>query len=229
MLRSAVHRNLLLFTKPARAGEVKTRLIGELSPERAAELHAAFRDDLLGRLSKGDYRLTMAWALAEGEPIPPGELPALRQIGDDLGERLFHALAEAARTARCVGAVGSDHPLLTAARVEEAFSRLEEGAELVLGPATDGGYYLVGARSDTLTARLFEEVPWSTERVLETTLNRAQECGLAVELLEAGSDVDTPEDLLQLAASVAEVDTRGLERTVRLLSAWGYLDRGALS
>src|SRR4051794_11259760 len=86
-------RRLLLFTKPARAGQVKTRLIGDLTPAEAADLHAAFLLDLVDRLRGGDFELTLAWALDEAEELPAGPapgaapLPGLRQSGADLGAR----------------------------------------------------------------------------------------------------------------------------------------------
>lgn len=215
-------RCLLLYTKPARPGRVKTRLIGALTPGQAADLHAAFLGDLLERLSRGRFELRLAWALESGEEAPDLGLPGRAQEGEDLGERLYRGLAAAARSFPLVAAVGSDHPTLPLARVDEAFRRLEAGAEVVLGPAADGGYYLVGARAETLRRRLFEEVPWSTGRVLEATLERCRELGVACELLPGGSDVDTPEDLEALAGDLAR---RGgtCPRTRRLLAAWGRL------
>lgn len=216
-------RCLTLFTKPARPGEVKTRLIGELAPEQAAELHAAFRDDLLERLAPGGFELRIAWALSDGEPLPDGSAAGLRQVGADLGERLFHALSRSAESFELVAAVGSDHPLLTAAAVEEGFERLERGAEVVLGPASDGGYYLVATRASSLDRRLFADVPWSTSRVLSLTLDRCRELAVAVELLDEASDVDTPEDLRALGRALTEPGAPACPRTRRLLDGWGRL------
>ncbi|HEY4593451.1 MAG TPA: glycosyltransferase, partial [Thermoanaerobaculia bacterium] len=81
-------RRLLLFTKPAREGRVKTRLIGDLTPAQAAALHTAFLDDLLDRLREalleGSFELRLAWALKPEEAVPSGPLPGVRQEGDDL-------------------------------------------------------------------------------------------------------------------------------------------------
>jgi uncharacterized protein len=217
-------RRLVLFTKPARAGRVKTRLIGDLTPGEAAELHAAFLEDLLARLRGGRFRLAIAWALDPDEALPDflADLPGLRQLGADLGERLHRVLAEAAREAPYVAALGSDHPTLPLDLVHAAFERLEQGAEAVLGPAEDGGYYLIALRSSALSPRLFADVPWSTERVLPETLARCRELGLAVELLPAAADVDTPDDLRRLAAAMAATDL-GCPRTRGLLAAWDRL------
>ncbi len=215
-------RCVVVFTKPARAGRVKTRLIGELSAEQAAALHAAFLEDLLERLRGGRFDLRVAWALEPGERAPATDEPALRQRGGDLGERLFEALSVAARDHRFVAAVGSDHPELPLAVVENAFERLAAGAEVVLGPAADGGYYLIAVAAPVLVPALFEEIPWSTPRVLETTLERCRSVGLAAELLPAAADVDTPDDLERLAAALS-AGAGGCPRTRRLLAGWGRL------
>jgi len=218
-----LRRRLLLFTKPAREGRVKTRLIGDLTAAEAAALHAAFLDDLIDRLREGDFELQLAWALDAHEEMPAGPVPGVRQQGDDLGERLYRALSEAADDAFSVMALGSDHPTLPLALVHEAFERLEKGAEVVLGPAEDGGYYLIALRPDAVDPGLFRDIPWSTGRVLSATLERCR--NLAVELLPPASDVDTPEDLRRLAERLASdtSDDLGCPRTRELLLAWQRL------
>jgi hypothetical protein len=216
-------RRLLLFTKPAHAGRVKTRLIGDLSPGEAAELHAAFLADLVARLARGAFTLRLAWALDPGEELPAGPALGLRQEGDDLGERLYRALSAAAGEAPFVAALGSDHPTLRLATVHRAFEALEAGADAVLGPAADGGYYLIALRAGAVQRPLFAGVPWSTPAVLAATLDRCRELGLAVELLPEAADVDTPEDLRRLAADLSASDL-GCPRTRALLSSWDRLN-----
>jgi rSAM/selenodomain-associated transferase 1 len=206
---------------------VKTRLIGELTAEQSAELHAAFLSDVLSELRCGDFHLRVAWALDQEELDFP-QLPeaprvdSVRQEGDNLGSRLYHGLAVAAERFDCVAAVGSDHPELLFPTVEDAFSRLAGGAEVVLGPSEDGGYFLVGARREALVQRLFEDVPWSTNQVCATTLERCRELGLVTELLPMGRDVDVAEDLHRLSRRLAG-ETRICPRTRELLKAWGRL------
>jgi rSAM/selenodomain-associated transferase 1 len=219
-------RCLLLFSKPSHPGRVKTRLIGELSAGEAAALHAAFQDDLLDRLRGGDFDLQVAWALGPDEPLPAVAAPGVRQEGADLGERLWGALRRAAQSYPVVAAVGSDHPDLPTERIHDAFARLETGSPVVLGPAEDGGYYLVGARAETLDRALFARIPWSTDRVLATTLERCRELGLEPSLLAPARDVDTPADLRRLAAELA-ADGSGCPRTRALLAAWGRLPAAA--
>lgn len=219
---------MLVYTKPAVPGRVKTRLIGALSPEEAAQLHAALLGDVLAALAGGDFDLRIAWAAQPGEPLPDLGIPASLQPEGDLGHRLFAGLAAAAHDGAAVAAVGSDHPGLTAARVEEAFARLEAGADVVLGPAEDGGYYLVAARAAALHPDLFTDIPWSTEDVLAATLERCAARHLAVALLERGTDVDTPADLERLAERLLAGELVA-PRTRERLEAWGRLAVGVSS
>jgi rSAM/selenodomain-associated transferase 1 len=223
-------RTLLLFTKPAVPGRVKTRLIATLAPEQAAELHSAFVQDLAERLRFGAFETRVAWALDPDDPVPDGPVPGVslgfpgsRQQGRDLGERLHRALATAAAGGGAVAAVGSDHPALSIERIEEAFAHVESGAAVVLGPATDGGYYLIALAAAAVQARLFDGIAWSTGAVLASTLERCAELGLEPTLLQTESDVDTAEDLRRLAASLIGSD-RGCPRTRALLGVWGWLN-----
>jgi rSAM/selenodomain-associated transferase 1 len=225
-------RRLLLFTKPARAGRVKTRLIGDLTAQQAADLHAAFLADLLERLEDGRFDLRLAWALEPGDEVPAGPRPGLRQEGSDLGARLYGALAGAAAEAGAVAALGSDHPTLDLDLVHHAFERVEAGVPVVLGPAEDGGYYLIALQAEAVVPRLFEDIAWSTGSVLGQTLDRCRELGLTPELLPAAADVDTPDDLRRLAERLAAETpqtpqtTALCPRTRALLSSWGRLSAG---
>lgn len=221
-------RCLILFTKPALAGRVKTRLIGRLTATQAAELHGAFLGDALSRLALGAFARQVAWALEADEALPtsPPAWTSVRQSGPDLGARLFRALTAAANDHRMVAAVGSDHPELDAARVEMAFDQLARGADVVLGPAADGGYYLIAARREALDVSLFEGIAWSTEQVLATTVARARALDLAVAELPVGHDVDDAEGLARLVRRVRDGKiTAEIDQTRALLAQWGLLSR----
>jgi rSAM/selenodomain-associated transferase 1 len=225
-------RRLLLFTKPARQGRVKTRLIGDLTAAQAAELHSAFLADLLARLAGGRFELDVLWAVEPGERVPERVRPgvgSLRQEGAGLGDRLFGALAAAARRSRVVAALGSDHPTVEVELVERAFAAVENGADMALGPAEDGGYYLIALAAGAVRRRLFEDVPWSTSGVLAATLERCEQLGLAVELLPAAADVDTPADLARLAVRLAPPGAAAdsCPRTRALLARWRRLPESA--
>jgi len=213
--RATSNRRLLLFTKPARAGRVKTRLIGDLTPEQAADLHAAFVEDLLARLSGAACELHLAWALEPGEAVPgaiyagSAGLPGLRQEGVDLGERLYSALSAAGEGAGAVAALGSDHPTLPVEIVERAFAAVEAGARVVLGPAEDGGYYLI-AVAPPVPRRLFEGIDWSTPRVLDQTIGRLNETGRSLAVLPPWYDVDTPDDWCVLVGHLRAMRRAGM-------------------
>ena len=200
-------RCLLVFTKPPVPGRVKTRLIGHLSAAAAAGLHQALLDDLVEALGGGRFTIRLLLALESGETPPPAAAPVaavLPQCGDDLGERLWNALADAGRDHSLVAVVGSDLPGLDAATVEEAFDRLDDGDDVVLGPTADGGYYLLAIRAERLHPRLFAGVAWSTDRVLAQTMARCDELGLRRSALLRGRDVDLPQDLEWLEACLRE-------------------------
>jgi rSAM/selenodomain-associated transferase 1 len=211
-------RVVLLFTKPSEPGRVKTRLIGELTAEQAAQLHAAFVADLLERLRGGTFDLRVAWALEPGETPPQdGEesgVDAVVQQGTDLGERLYRALSGAAAEAVAVAAVGSDHPQLRRSDLDVAFDVLQsDRADVVIGPALDGGYYLLAT-------------PWSTPRVLKATLDRCDALGLRAHELPPAADVDTPADLAWLESELAAGRVSS-PLTAGLLRSWGRLPGGA--
>ena len=199
-----------------------------LSPRQAAQLHQAFLDDLVPRLAAGDFELHVAWALAEGEKLPDpwsaeAEITPHRQRGRDLGERLFNGLTDVADTPRALlVAIGGDHPELRAEEVEGAFDRLEGGAEVVIGPAEDGGYYLIALGARTLSPRLFADIDWGSATVLDSTIARCRSLGLEIELLPTGRDVDIPADLDWLA-KIVQADPRACPNTERLLRRWGRL------
>jgi glycosyltransferase A (GT-A) superfamily protein (DUF2064 family) len=149
------------------------------------------------------------------------------QRGADLGARLEHATGEllSPRGARVL-VMGADCPDLDAVRIAAAFAALER-AELVLGPARDGGYYLIGlARS---AAALFRGIDWGTPRVLAQTRERARALDLSLTELEPLDDLDTPADLARWAARAAVggaaggATAVGAPRTQAALRAIGLL------
>jgi len=219
-------RRLLLFTKPARAGRVKTRLVDDLTAKEAAAIHAAFLADLASRLAPEPFGIIFDWALDPGEPLTEAPIAGDRQESEELGERLHTTLAVAAAEAPYVTTLGSDHPTLPAELVERAFQLLAAGAPVVLGPAEDGGYYLIalaaGRFPGGIPRRLFAGVDWSTERVLAQTLDRCREEGVEPVLLPMAADVDTPDDLRRLALRMAGGDL-DCPRTRALLASLGLL------
>lgn len=188
---------LVVFVKAPRPGQVKTRLAASLGAGPAADLYRRLAEDTLrGTVPReGEYARVVAYAPADALGEVAAWLPGATlepQQGADLGQRMAHAFATAfERGARRVALIGSDVVGLERGRVLEAFAALQ-GHDLVLGPARDGGYYLIALA--TAEPRLFTGVAWSTPSVLAETLQRAAQLGLRVRLLGTLRDVDAPED-----------------------------------
>jgi rSAM/selenodomain-associated transferase 1 len=187
--------SLLVFLKAPRLGQVKTRLALTLGDKAACAAYCRLVETVLVRISSlPKVRLVYAPADGAGEiqswTRPGWEIEP--QAAGDLGHRLHSAFLDAfARGAQRVVIIGSDCPAITANDITTAWSALKT-AELVLGPATDGGYWLIGLRQPQVA--LFENMAWSTATVFQDTLNRAQTAGLMVSLLRELADVDTEAD-----------------------------------
>ncbi|MFM7143281.1 MAG: TIGR04282 family arsenosugar biosynthesis glycosyltransferase [Alphaproteobacteria bacterium] len=198
---------LVVFARLPSPGRVKTRLAATLGDVAAADLYAAFVADL--SISTADPRWQVRWEVApphEGFASRFGLAPAscVPQEGRDLGERMLAALrrARADGFERCV-LIGSDAPQVGASHVESAFHALGPAsaprADLVLGPAHDGGFWAVATAEPR---DVFAGVEWSTPRALEGTLRNARALGLRTALLGTERDVDDRADLASLAATL---------------------------
>ncbi len=176
---------------------MKTRLVRELGEAGAL---AAYRE--LGTLVIGavtglsECETVIAFTPPDREDLVRAWLGAGRQYEPqsegDLGARMLGAIAARfAAGAAKVLLIGTDCPGLGSALLETAFVRLDR-ADAVLGPAADGGYYLVGMTRPI--PELFRGIPWSTDATLAVTLERAATAGVAVAMLEEQRDVDTPDD-----------------------------------
>jgi rSAM/selenodomain-associated transferase 1 len=213
-------RCLVVFSKPAVAGRVKTRLVGHLSPEQASALHEALLADLRHSLEGAPFDCWLAWAIDGTEPLPEGVEPAIRQAGGDLGRRLHDGLSRAAREHDRVAAVGSDHPGFGAGLAVRAFEALDD-SDLAIVPALDGGYSLIALRSTALSPQLFDGIAWSTASVLAETLARAAAMGLRVTRLPPAADLDTHDDLANLCNRLAAGEPAAGPRVRGLLESWG--------
>jgi len=191
-------RLLLQFAREPVPGAVKRRMLPALDAEAACALHVSLLTHTARQLAAVPRCERELWVAGDPahpalrQALAPGGARARRQVGVDLGERMHHALRTALQRVPRAVLVGSDCPGLDAAYVEEAFSALAT-ADLVLGPALDGGYVLIGARR--LDWRLFEGVSWGTGKVLAQTLARADALRWDVALLAPRRDIDRPGDL----------------------------------
>ena len=196
-----MRQTVIIFAREPVAGRTKTRLCPPLDGTTAAALYGGFlRDALhLARQISG-VRVAIAYTPESDGAffarLAP-DIEAQPQRGADLGQRLDNALGEWLENgAAQVVVIGSDSPNLPAAYVQTAFACLDDGADVVLGPSDDGGYYLIGLRARQ--PRLLCEVPMSTPTVLIDTLSIAKELSLHVALLPIWYDVDTATELRRL-------------------------------
>ncbi|MGH7126514.1 MAG: TIGR04282 family arsenosugar biosynthesis glycosyltransferase [Stellaceae bacterium] len=201
---------MAVMAKAPRSGEVKTRLIPPLTAEEAATLSICFLKDITANFMAASWSVPIAGYIAfsppESEALfrklvrPEIDLLASRRIG------LGHSLLDATEDLLAMGydgacLVNSDSPTLpTSILVEAAEALRAPGDRVVLGPASDGGYYLIGLKQPH--RRLFEDIAWSTERVFRQTAERAASIALDVVTLPRWYDVD---DATSLGWLVREV------------------------
>lgn len=204
---------LVIFAKAPIPGEVKTRLCPPLTPDEAATLHGSFVLDMLERTKLAVTKLQLPFhrylACAPSSELVFFKIMEERQgvrlvdqIGEDLGQRMHRTFVDLfAKGYTHVIIVGTDVPTLPLSIYQEALTLLGK-SDVVLGPALDGGYYLIGLKQPT--EQLFTGVPWSTDQVLAVTQQHAKTLGLSVGLTTAWRDVDTIADLQTLIAECRE-------------------------
>jgi uncharacterized protein len=209
---SALLTAVVIFAKAPIPGYVKTRLCPPLTPDEAATLHGSFVLDTLERTKTavGRLKLSMDRYLA----CAPSSshvffkimeerqgVTLLDQVGDDLGARMHQAIGMMfSRGYRRTLLIGTDVPTVPLEHFKQALTLLDNH-ELVLGPAFDGGYYLIGL--NRVVPELFADMPWSTDQVLSLTQDRAAQLGLKTALLQPWRDVDTLADLEALIEACA--------------------------
>jgi rSAM/selenodomain-associated transferase 1 len=215
-------KTLIVIAKAPLPGYAKTRLVGErgLDANAVAELADAFlRDTLRAIAGLADVDVQISFAPREAEArfrelAPRATL--VPQVDGDFGARLDGAFRSAfARGATRAVLIGMDTPQIRAELCERAFAELER-VDCVLGPARDGGYYLI-ALCEPRPA-LFTRIAWSTPRALTDTLARARESGLSTALLAELADVDDATDLARLERELA-ADGEPCPHTARVLAA----------
>ena len=236
-----------VFVKYPQPGQVKTRLAAAWGEERAAELYAAFVADTLDRFRSTADRRWACYAPADAAAatyfaeLAGDSYELWPQPDGPLGERLA-AFFESrfAIGMRRVAIIGSDSPTLPCEYVERAFEQLatshppdRQAADqpsragrnrCVIGPATDGGYYLVGLRERLLP--IFNDIDWSTPQVLRQTVARLSACSATLALLPPWYDVDAPDDIELLRGHVEALQASGRpapERTAAILRSSGEL------
>jgi uncharacterized protein len=193
---------LIVFTRCPDPGLCKTRLIAALGAEGALAVHEALVQHTMswvGPAVENGFAVDVRYTGNNVERLRAlcgqavGKIKFEPQYGEDLGCRMANAvdLAMQQRFSK-VAIIGTDCPELDLASVQTAFAHLNE-TDLVLGPAADGGYYLIALRRPA--AKLFQNIAWGGPTVLQETLIRAQDLHLTFELLSTLTDIDRPEDL----------------------------------
>src|SRR5580704_3993231 len=210
---------IAFMAKASAPGRTKTRLVPPLTFDEAAALNTAFLQDV------ADNVLLAAGGAAPDAGIagyaafgPPGSEDFFRRtlppaVGlieawlPNFGDCLLHTIREIFARGHCSAVVlNSDSPTLPTALLRETAEALARpGDRAVLGPSSDGGYYLLGIK--TAQRRLFEDIAWSTERVAEQTLDRSREIGLEVYRLPVWYDVDDADSLRRLQDELNRSET----------------------
>ena len=204
-MTASYQKHLIILTRYPEPGTTKTRMIPKLGAEGAADLQRRMTDHLVAKLKTlmeqrsltveirfdgGNQRLMRDW-------LGPS-FTYRRQGRGDIGRRMERALVDGFQNGfTSIVVIGSDIPDISNAIIDRAFQELEK-TNLVLGPADDGGYYLIGLRKydpDLDFPVLFEGINWGTNQVLSQTIAAAHQLGIGYALLDTLKDVDRPEDL----------------------------------
>ncbi len=218
-------RCITMFVKCPEKGGVKSRLAPALDDASILALYESFVADLLATLRQigQPYRIAFTPADHQEEIIRRfGRCDSFPQIGVDLGERMENTFKRCfADGFTAVVLIGSDIPDLPPEILTEAFAALDtRGA--VIGPAVDGGYYLIGFRKEMFVPGVFTGISWSTDAVLPETMARLARAGIGIHRLPPWRDVDTPEDLQDLVRRNRDTPF-ARSRTMRCLAAGGFM------
>jgi hypothetical protein len=194
---------VLVFARTPVPGQVKTRLIPAIGAARAANLHRAMLWRTVNTTVQSAVGPVALWCNPTSEHPYIAEiqrefgLKVFRQNGADLGERMHLAFCSQPGAGAGALLVGTDCPFLEAADLQEAADGLRQGADAIIGPAMDGGYYLIGVRHSHKA--VFADIPWGTGQVLGATRGKLRDLGWRWQEIATRQDVDRPADLAALA------------------------------
>jgi len=198
MSRPKLNHTLLIFVKYPEPGGVKTRLAEDLGYEKAAEIYASMAESVIHNLSRSEEYKTVIffdppYRKREMENWLGKRYQLLAQEGNSLGERMANAFDKTfSLGAEKAVIIGTDCLEITEEIISRAFQSLDE-MDVVLGPAEDGGYYLLGMKEST--SEIFDDITWSSSQVLGQTINKIKTMGLKFSLLKTLRDIDTISDL----------------------------------
>lgn len=201
-------QRLLVFARLPEHGRVKTRLAQSIGNDKTLAVYEAMLHDLLASIgpSSPETEIEILWAPSEnanGEMLTRafGNIPTAMQTGSTLGDRLSMSFSERFlfHATQKILAIGADDPCLPRTLIDQAFGLLDS-CEWVLGPATDGGYYLIGCRAEAFDSDVFQDIEWGSASVLASTLAKIRIGQNSVAILPMRYDIDVVEDLERYAA-----------------------------
>ena len=188
---------LILFAKAPHVCRVKTRLWPDLSHRQCLYFHKKATHKLIqGLYANKNYRLVVYQTNSNSNLNLPRGICTKLQSGLDLGVRMHNAITEELKTSDRVLLIGSDCLPMNITYIESAFSKLNSSRDIVLGPANDGGYVMIGMMK--AYHNLFKNIEWGKSSVFESTVSKAQSLGVNIHLMESLIDVDDLQDLQAL-------------------------------
>ena len=200
---------LIIFIKYPQAGKVKTRLAKDVGESEAARIYSQMAKTIIEKtIDTANYNTIIFYDPPEKEQdvkewINNKELNYLPQLGNTLGERISSAFKEvySSGSNRAL-IIGSDCIDVDKGIINEAMDSLDS-TDVILGPAEDGGYYLLGTNG--YFPQIFQDIDWSTDKVLQQTIQKIYKNGLNYELLKTLKDIDTVDDLEGFNIDIAEI------------------------
>lgn len=200
-------RTLIIFAKEPQRGKVKTRMLSYLSHNKCLGLYKALLRDSIDIAKKVKVgKKVLAYHAGKGDPSYLSRIRRdfilYRQKGRNLGEKMHNAfLYEESKAGAKTIIIGSDSPTLPPSYIELAFRMLDK-KDVVLGPSSDGGYYLVGLKRPC--SALFKGIKWSTDTVFSETAKRARRLHRSIGMLKIVYDIDSPGDLALLRSELRQ-------------------------
>ena len=205
------NKAVILFARDLILGQVKTRLSSLFDDETILRLYTCFVEDSLEKIRQvdnADCFVGISPSNISGffNRIEDSGTRLFIQQGKDLGDKMRQAFVDRFSDGyKKVVIIGSDSPSLPVSYINQA---LNSDKDLMLGPSTDGGYYLIAMTGKV--SEVFDGIAWGTEQVLDETLNRVKKAGVSLELLPVWYDVDFPEDLKFLKTHLELITQSGL-------------------
>jgi rSAM/selenodomain-associated transferase 1 len=213
---------VILFVKLPEKGMVKSRLASRMDWEMVLRLYEYMVFDVIDTLNSGHYSFRICFAPFESSDRVRKWLGSdyfyMPQLGEDLGEKMEQAFLRifSEEVDKAI-LIGSDIPGVTSVIIDEAFDALVTH-DSVIGPASDGGYYLIGFRKSALYLDIFHHMTWSTATVFEETVVRLRKASRSVHVLPECTDVDRKEDLITLLGQQRDCNAP-VSRTLQYLNS----------